>query len=956
MTESERKQRAEEIAERARAVAAPARPTFIASECDGDAELLRDVSVLAEVSLDGLIGSRVGRQDDIEAPGYRVLERLGEGGMGAVYLAEQFAPLRRKVALKVIKIGMDTREVVARFEGERQALALMNHPSIAKVFDAGVTKRSRPYFAMEYVPGLAINEYCDRHKLRTHERLILFGQVCDAIQHAHQKGIIHRDLKPSNVLVTTESGQPMPKVIDFGVAKATQQRLTEHTLHTHQGQVVGTPAYMSPEQADLRGEDIDTRTDIYSLGVILYEVLVGALPFDPKLFREAGFLEAMRVIREEDPVRPSTRISSLGDSTAHVAASRRTDLSSLRRQLRGDLDWITLKAMDKSRHRRYESAAALRADIERHLKDEPVSARPPSAAYLTRKLVRKHRAAFIGSLAVIVALVVGLVAASLEYFRANENEAAAIDAAKLAQSRYEEVLRLADLKRLRDFTREAEAFWPATPEKVPAMSKWLDAARVLIARLPDHRAKLEEIRVHALPYTELLERIDREAHPKFRRLAELIDRRRTIDEELLMQEIPWKTTWLRDTRRGVQTEIEAIEKEMEADRRWYFSDAERGWQHDMLNDLVRDIEAFAASGPPPGVFTSVESRHAFASQLVEASIEKYRDEWNRVIREISDQGLSPSYRGTILRPQLGLVPLGRDPRSGLQEFAHLASGTAPTRGSDGNLQITEENGIVLVLLPGATFAMGAVRPDDERPLGSPNVDPQALDREGPVTEIELAPFFISKFELTQAQWLRATGSNPSAFHPGNKYAGEQRSLLNPVENINWAQSDLVLRRLGLALPTEAQWEYAARGGTDTVWWFGNEKTGLSAAGNLADRSTPGTRPWAFDPELDDGRISHAPIGTFAPNPFGLHDTIGNVQEWVRDWYFDWWMQKTRPNDGERIIVAENPRFPVQRRVVRGGSYAAIPSYSRSANRHHVPPVWLSDDLGVRPARAIDASP
>ena len=323
---------------------------------------------------------------------YRILERLGEGGMGVVYLAEQTRPVRRKVALKVIKQGMDTKQVVARFEAERQALAMMDHASVAKVFDAGTTPHGRPYFVMEYVKGVPITEHCDRHRLSNRERLDLFMQVCEGVQHAHQKAIIHRDLKPSNVLVSEQDGKRLPKIIDFGVAKATAQKLTEKTMFTELGVLIGTPEYMSPEQAELTGEDVDTRTDVYSLGVILYELLVGALPFDSKDLRSGGYEGIRKKIREEEPHKPSKRLSTLGDKSTESATCRRVDLPTLQRQLRGDLDWITMRALEKDRSRRYGSPMEFAADIERYLKHEPVLASPPSAIYRTRKFVRRHRA------------------------------------------------------------------------------------------------------------------------------------------------------------------------------------------------------------------------------------------------------------------------------------------------------------------------------------------------------------------------------------------------------------------------------------------------------------------------------------------------------------------------------------------------------------------------------------
>jgi serine/threonine protein kinase len=366
---------------------------------------------------------------------YKLLQAIGEGGFGTVFLAEQEEPVRRRVAVKIIKAGMDTKQVVARFEAERQALAMMDHPNIAKVLDAGATPTGRPYFVMELVKGVPITEYCDRNVVYTHERLALFEQVCHAVQHAHQKGVIHRDIKPSNVLVAIHDGKPSPKVIDFGIAKATDHRLTEKTIFTEYNQLIGTPHYMSPEQAEMSTLDIDTRTDIYSLGVLLYELLTGTTPFDPARLREAGYGEIQRIIREEEPPRPSTRLSTLGEMATDIARHRHTEPTALRKALRGELDWIVMKAMEKDRTRRYETANALALDIVRHLGDEPVLARPASAAYRFRKFARRHRAALATGGVVVVALGAGLFLATYGLLQARTER----DNARISQHESEAV-------------------------------------------------------------------------------------------------------------------------------------------------------------------------------------------------------------------------------------------------------------------------------------------------------------------------------------------------------------------------------------------------------------------------------------------------------------------------------------------------------------------------------------
>ena len=411
-------QRVEELFQRAADLPREARAAFLERECP-DPKLRARVQKLLRRHEEGesfVVPLLEPIESLSEGPGtvigrYKLLQHIGEGGFGVVYMAEQTEPVVRKVALKIIKLGMDTKQVVARFEAERQALALMEHPNIAHVLDGGATATGRPYFVMELVRGIAITEYCDQANLATSERLELFVEVCQAVQHAHQKGIIHRDLKPSNVLVTLHDGKPVPKVIDFGIAKAMHGRLTEKTLFTEFRQFIGTPAYMSPEQAEMSGLDIDTRTDIYALGVLLYELLTGSTPFDTKALLEAGYGELSRIIREKEPPRPSVRIGaafSEEGGSAEIARHRRIDVRALGRLLRGDLDWIAMRALEKDRARRYASASELAEDVRRHLRDEPVQAGPPGAAYRVRKFLTRNRAAVAWAAAIVVALLAGI--------------------------------------------------------------------------------------------------------------------------------------------------------------------------------------------------------------------------------------------------------------------------------------------------------------------------------------------------------------------------------------------------------------------------------------------------------------------------------------------------------------------------------------------------------------------
>jgi serine/threonine protein kinase len=453
-------------------------PAFLEQACAGDVLLRARVEKLLRAQAE--MGSFHEAQPSalvatvnhgaMERPGsmigpYKLLEQIGEGGFGIVFLAEQQESIRRKVALKVVKPGMDTREVIARFESERQALALMDHPNIARVLDAGATGSGRPYFVMELVEGVPITEFCDRNRLPPEARLKLFIDVCHAIQHAHHKGVIHRDIKPTNVMVTLHDGVPVVKVIDFGIAKAMVQKLTERTLFTGYGQMIGTPAYMSPEQAEMSGLDIDTRSDVYALGVLLYELLTGTTPLQGKQLRNGGYGELQRAIREQEATRPSTRLSSLGDSAMLLAEGRGLDVKRLALLLAGDLDWVVMKALEKDRNRRYDTPGNFAEDIERYLRREPVLARPPSTVYRVTRFAQRHRTAVLTAAAVTAALLVGIAVATWQAVRATQAEAAAVAAADAERrAKHDAEVREAETKAVLQFV-EDKVFAAARPQQ-----------------------------------------------------------------------------------------------------------------------------------------------------------------------------------------------------------------------------------------------------------------------------------------------------------------------------------------------------------------------------------------------------------------------------------------------------------------------------------------------------------
>jgi formylglycine-generating enzyme required for sulfatase activity len=768
---------------------------------------------------------------------YQIVSVLGEGGMGTVFLAEQ-PELQRRVALKLVKAGMDTHQMLARFESERIKLARMQHECIARVLDAGATPEGRPYFVMELVPGgVPITRYCTEHDLPLAERIALFQRVCEGVQHAHDKMVIHRDLKPDNVLVTRDkSSRPLPKVIDFGLARSVEGE----ALMTLTGFVVGTPEYMSPEQ--VAGQDLDKRTDVYSLGIILYELLTGVRPFSSDELRRASPVELQKILTQKDPLRPSMRVGT----KAQVRA------------LAGDLDWITMKAMEKDRARRYASPNELAQDLDRHLRDEPVTAGPPSTAYRIRKFVRRYRGLVTAGIGMLLLLLAGVVTSTLFWVRAETN----LDRFHLVR----DVVRLEEAKAI------AATLWPAFPDRAPAMRHWLaEQAEPLAARLPVLRAARDDMRKRA--------------------------------------------------------------------HRAEGADPADTFLHAQVSKLVTDLEAFMAEN---GTVATVRIRLEEAETVHERTIENQREEWDRAIAAIATH---PKYGGLKVTPQIGLVPIGPDPDSTLWEFGHPASGQVPQRGDDGRFPVTDGMSIVLVLLPGGPFTLGAQR-SAEHETGY-----EVADSEGPPHQVILDPFLLSRYELTKAQWKRLSNADdPSGYKVGGEDAGNPQTISDrhPVESISWQTCHQQLRYYGLSLPTEAQWEYGCRAGTMTAWWTGKEAKSLAGAANVFDEhARRHGRGWGFPETFDDRWSSHAPVGSYRPNPFGLFDMHGNVYEWCADWYLPYSCE-TRRGDGLREAGVTS----VTNRVYRGGCFVLAGHFARTTARGYQSPAYESDTVGCRPARLI----
>jgi serine/threonine protein kinase/formylglycine-generating enzyme required for sulfatase activity len=971
---------------------------------------------------------------------YRLEKLLGSGGQGDVYLATDTRHGRR-VAVKVLKVltakAAETVErQLSRFRREAKLGARLDHPGICPVYDSGVAGR-RLYIAMRYVEGTTVAERISTQKSLQESdgptaakrnvpanappwastpHLILdppsdapggsdaadrtttdstkaatpmsatsaeieavirfFEDAARALHAAHEKGVIHRDIKPGNIMIDTDQ---RPVIMDFGLARSDDEDLV---TVTRQGDLFGTAAYMSPEQLTQHAIRLDRRTDVWSLGVSLYEALTLHRPFEAPT-REARYEQ----ILARDPAHPRVWNPAIS----------------------ADLATVVLKSLEKGRDRRYESAAALADELRRVRRHEPILARPDAPLGRLLRWRQRNPALAAALAAVVLVLLLGAVVSTFFAIQANLNAEKAKDNAQAASANaaqaqanadhadrnLKEWSRLADGRVLSDLLREAEEdLWPAVPAKIGAIETWIRNAEALVARLPDHERALAAVRDQARPHDAAAQAHDRASFGEENSRLEIIENdlgNLTAEEEEVsasrqaaeeatakaveagnetraeraqarIDEAEENAASLQERRTTLETERAALTGAIEKRVTWSFEDPDLRFRHDRLKELVEGLASLEGPANPQTVtLAGMVARLSLARSLEETQVSE-GSAWAQAAASIKQP--DGPYGGLILSPMAGLVPLGIDEDSKLWEFWHMASGSRPLwvgrplgpgkvqfRSADDAAGKVGDEGLVLVLLPGGTFRMGARVPDDDHPLGSPNVDPIAQTNESPVHDVTLAPFLLSKDEVTQGQWARLWGSNPSTYVAGQQY-GPGRvtvTLRNPVTSLNWDQARETCRRWNLELPTEARWEFACRGGTGHVYWTGNNLGSLKGAANFADRTAARFTIWQTEPDFEDGHVVHAPVDALRANGFGLHHVHGNVWEWCLDGYYgyDAW-RSVRSGDGLR-----GPVGGARSRVYRGGGFYDFATCARSANRSWNDPGSRNFDLGFRPALGIE---
>ena len=988
---------------------------------------------------------------------YRLQDEVARGGQGAVLRVwdeDLRRPLAMKVSLERASAKEESARSIGRFLEEAQVTGQLDHPGIVPVHELGLDAEGRVYFVMKLVKGrdlraiLAQVRAGEEGWTRTRALGVLL-KVCEAMAYAHSKGVVHRDLKPANVMVG-RFGEVY--VMDWGLARvlghagdadariegrsegvrssARERGRSDQDprLLTREGDVIGTPAYMPPEQARGDRNAIGPRSDVYSAGAMLYELLAGHAPY----VEPAARVDNVALWRRVQSA-PPARLSSIARA----------------RDVPPELVAICEKAMAREAAARYRDMSELAEDLRAYLERRVVRAYETGAVAELRKWVARNRGLAGAIAASVVLALLGLAATGYVEARgrrkAEKSELRARDQELAAKREQANVMRLSAVQRLADLEREADGLWPAEPRNIPQYHLWLERARELVAGLDPrgddtgHRARLAQLRGRTLALTDAERAAERRAHPRFGELEALaskvaaLRRAQAVREgaaqsepvQLDVSSLPSDAVGLLELARPLvdpdrtefgreaeglalaQLAVDRVENDQIAARAWTclawaffacglddealaaleaapqdmkvhdhlskrlrfeldaaqreqtlakaeadldaleseipverFANDQDAWWHDQLEELVHEIEAFADEGT--GLFSEGTSpEHGWGMKKRLAMALALRDDfapsgeharaWAAAL-----PGIRAAYPGLALTPQLGLVPIGPDPESKLWEFAHLETGEPAVRGEDGKLVLTEETGLVFVLLPGGTFRMGAQKSE---PSG-PNYDPQASESEDPVHAVTLSAFFLSRYEMTQGQWERFVGTNPSGL----------KSLLNPVERVSWLDCMEVMDRLGLSLPSEAQWEYGARAGTTTVWWTGSERESLRGAVNLADQAAARAgSSWltiADWPELDDGYPAHAPVNAFLPNAFGLHNVNGNVYEFCLDGYhgdFYLWSATKDPVD---------PPRGSDYRVIRGGSLVTDALRARSAQRGSCAPSWFDWYIGLRPARTI----
>lgn len=907
---------------------------------------------------------------------YDVQEEFARGGMGAI-LKVFDRNIRRDMAMKVMldrgltadsKASAVNTRALGRFLDEAQITGQLEHPGIVPVHELGVDEDGQVYFTMKLVQGEELGDKYDKvfagdEDWNTTRVLGVLLRVCEAMSFAHSRRVIHRDLKPANVMVG-DFGEVY--VMDWGLARilgredyhgeeltpttsdahVVSDRLEQRdispgsTMFTMEGDVMGTPSYMPPEQARGEIEEMDERSDVYAIGAMIYHLLSRRRPYQAEGEAPNAFTTLMRLL--DGPPKP---------------------LHEFGLELPPELEAICEKAMSRDRGERYADMRELAADLRNYLEGRVVAAYQTGALAELKMWVRRNRSLANSLVAGVLVLVAGVVT-STYYWNESAEQAAS-------------VLRLGDARDMRELWDDAELLWPAVPGNAKAMSDWIERAEELLGRLPEHRLVLEQLRATALPQTSVEVERDRVEHPlaitleKYRNAIQQIDAgiqaaKDAGDEETVKY-------WA-EKREAYVPIVEELEAKVQVRQTYRFTENQTEWWHGALVQLIEGLEFTQSDqgwrdSEELGYRTclgEMAGRLSAARAVDGDSITGAENErlWAEAVASIQDEAACPMYGGLKLTPQRGLLPIGRDARSGLWEFAAVQTGAPLERDAEGELVIQEDSAIVFVLVPGGRFWMGAQSDDETKP----NYDPEATPKERPVHEVSLDPFFLAKHEVSQAQWRRITYTNNS------RYKGSKRteirdsrtgetlctvSTLHPVENVSWSEATYGLFTLGFVLPTEAQWEYAARAGTRSPWWTGAEPGSLEGAENLCDETAfaIGEPGWKYE-DWNDGFPAHSPIDSFLPNPWGFHNILGNVGEWTRDRYMvSAYEIDIEPGTGARKISEQDQIGGEQwkNRTIRGPGWFRDSSGVRVSARYMAhESVYKTPSFGMRPARSLDA--